>query len=193
MLFEMLQGDVVQGGWKDEDVKKSLDLCLACKGCKGDCPVNVDMATLKSEFLSHYYEGKLRPRNAYAFGWIYWWSRLASLAPGLVNFFTQTPGFSYVSKALAGVTQKRQIPKFAQQTFRNWFQNKPSNNQDKPKVILWLDTFNNFFKPETLVAGLDVLEAAGYQVIISRRTVCCGRPYTILECLIRQKRCCFKY
>jgi FAD/FMN-containing dehydrogenase/Fe-S oxidoreductase len=176
MLFEMLQGDVVQGGWKDEDVKKSLDLCLACKGCKGDCPVNVDMATLKSEFLSHYYEGKLRPRNAYAFGWIYWWSRLASLAPGLVNFFTQTPGFSYVSKALAGVTQKRQIPKFAQQTFRNWFQNKPSNNQDKPKVILWLDTFNNFFKPETLVAGLDVLEAAGYQVIISRRTVCCGRP-----------------
>ena len=176
MLFEMLQGDVIEGGWKDEDVKESLDLCLACKGCKGDCPVNVDMATLKSEFLSHYYEGKLRPRNAYAFGWIYWWSRLASLAPGLVNFFTQTPGFSNISKAMAGVTQKRTIPKFAQQTFRNWFNNQPAKNEDKPKVILWLDTFNNFFKPETLVAGLEVLEAAGYQVIISRRTVCCGRP-----------------
>ena len=176
MLFEMLQGDISKGGWKDKDVKESLDLCLACKGCKGDCPVNVDMATLKSEFLSHYYEGKLRPRHAYAFGWIYWWSRLASLVPGVVNFFTQTPGISSITKAVGGITQKRKLPKFAQQTFRNWFNNNPVENSGKPKVILWLDTFNNFFKPETLVAGAEVLEAAGYQVIISRRPICCGRP-----------------
>lgn len=197
MLFEMLQGDITKGGWKDKDVKESLDLCLACKGCKGDCPVNVDMATLKSEFLSHYYEGRLRPRHAYAFGYIYWWSRLASIAPGLVNFFTQTPGLSNIVKALGGITQKRQVPKFAQQTFRNWF-GKRMNSRDgegytntkyevpraqtqtaenaRPRVILWLDTFNNFFKPETLAAGMEVLEAAGFQVVISKRPICCGRP-----------------
>ncbi len=79
-------------GWRDESVKEALDLCLACKGCKGDCPVNVDMATYKAEFLSHYWEGRMRPRHAYAFGFIDQWARMASLAPGLVNLFTQLPG-----------------------------------------------------------------------------------------------------
>ncbi|HET7565082.1 MAG TPA: FAD-binding and (Fe-S)-binding domain-containing protein, partial [Gemmatimonadaceae bacterium] len=81
LLFEMLQGQVITDGWKSDEVKESLDMCLACKGCKGDCPVNVDMATYKAEFLSHYYEGKVRPRSQYAFGLIYWWARLASHMP----------------------------------------------------------------------------------------------------------------
>jgi Fe-S oxidoreductase len=82
LLFEMLEGDVIgKNGWRDESIREALDLCLSCKGCKGECPVNVDMATYKSEFLSHYYEGKVRPRYAYAFGYIHWWSRLASLMP----------------------------------------------------------------------------------------------------------------
>ena len=85
LLFEMLQGDPMKGGWKAEPVSEALDLCLACKGCKSECPVNVDMATYKAEFLSHYYEGRLRPRHAYAMGWIYWWARLASWMPGVVN------------------------------------------------------------------------------------------------------------
>jgi FAD/FMN-containing dehydrogenase/Fe-S oxidoreductase len=197
MLFEMLQGDVLTHGWQEEKVKESLDLCLACKGCKGDCPVNVDMATLKSEFLSHYYEKRMRPINAYAFGWIYWWSRLASVMPGVINFFTHAPLFSNLAKAAAGITQKRSVPKFAQQTFRNWFKSRHNNKASytqttgnyelkskryelskikNKKVILWVDTFNNFFKPETLVAGMEVLEAAGYEVIISKRSICCGRP-----------------
>jgi predicted DNA-binding protein with PD1-like motif len=87
LLFGMLNGEVLTDGWGSEPVKEALDLCLACKGCKHDCPVNVDMATYKAEFLSHYYEGRLRPRHAYAMGWI-WWSRLASYAPGLANFFS---------------------------------------------------------------------------------------------------------
>ena len=71
LLWEMTQNPdrsdaVIRGGWRSEEVKKSLDLCLACKGCKSDCPVNVDVATYKAEFLSHYYEGRLRPLNAYA-------------------------------------------------------------------------------------------------------------------------------
>src|ERR1041384_5694390 len=99
----MLQGNPLKDGWRDSHVKDALDLCLACKGCKGDCPLNVDMATYKAEFLSHYYEGRLRPRHAYAMGWIYWWARLASRAPGIANFFGQTPVLRHVAKLLIGV------------------------------------------------------------------------------------------
>src|SRR5437764_4119845 len=121
LLFEMVNGEVLTDGWKSEAVKDSLDLCLACKGCKGDCPVNVDMATYKAEFLSHYYEGRLRPRYAYSMGWIYWWARLASLAPSLANFFSQTPGLSAVAKWVGGIAQERQMPPFAGETFKAWF------------------------------------------------------------------------
>src|SRR5205807_2419503 len=88
LLFEMLRGDVVAGGWRSDDVKDALDLCLACKGCKGECPVNVDMATYKAEFLAHYYRRRLRPRSAYAMGLIYWAARAASHAPRMANHLT---------------------------------------------------------------------------------------------------------
>src|SRR6266700_199219 len=103
LLWEMTKGDVVRGQWQDQDVKSSLDLCLSCKGCKSDCPVSVDVATYKAEFLSHHYEGTLRPLNHYAFGQIDRWARLASLAPGFANFLTQTPGLSSVTKWLVGI------------------------------------------------------------------------------------------
>ena len=108
LLFEMLQGDPLNGGWRDDHVKDALDLCLSCKGCKGDCPINVDMATYKAEFLSHYYDKRLRPRSAYASGLIYWWARMASQMPATANFFTQTPGLSNLAKLAAGYSQKRQ-------------------------------------------------------------------------------------
>ena len=92
LLFEMMRGDVIADGWRDEHVKESLDLCLACKGCKGDCPVSVDMATYKAEFLAHYYEGRLRPRQAYAMGLVADWARIASLAPGARQFRVACPG-----------------------------------------------------------------------------------------------------
>ncbi|OKL38485.1 FAD-binding and (Fe-S)-binding domain-containing protein [Pontibacter flavimaris] len=176
LLFEMLQGQEIDTGWKSESVKEALDLCLACKGCKGDCPVHVDMATYKSEFLSHYYEGRLRPRTAYAFGWIYWWARLASHIPELVNFLTQNPITGSIAKLLAGVSQKRQIPQFAERTFRDWYSDNRREDTGKPRVILWADTFNNFFKPQTLVAGKEVLEAAGFNVVVPEQMLCCGRP-----------------
>jgi FAD/FMN-containing dehydrogenase/Fe-S oxidoreductase len=199
LLYEMLHGDVLKGGWKDEHVKEALDLCLACKGCKGDCPVNVDMATYKSEFLSHYYEKKLRPRTAYVFGWIYWWSRISSLMPGVVNFFMHAPIIRNITKAIAGIAPQRKMPKYAERTFKNWFNDREkkrtSNNEQcmkngkaatttnyKPQttnskqVILWADTFNNYFLPQTLVAGVEVLEAAGFNVIVPKKSLCCGRP-----------------
>jgi Fe-S oxidoreductase len=176
LLWEMMNGEVLTDGWKSEAVKDSLDLCLACKGCKGECPVNVDMATYKAEFLSHYYEGQLRPRHAYAMGWIYWWSRLASLAPDVANFFSRTPGLSSLAKFLGGISQHRPMPLFARHTFKEWFAKRPPRNQGKPPVILWADTFNNHFHPEVARAAVEVLEHAGYQVWVPRASLCCGRP-----------------
>ncbi len=177
-LWEMLNGNVIAGGWRDENVKESLDLCLACKGCKGDCPVNVDIATYKAEFLSHYWDGRLRPRHAYAFGLVDQWARVASLWPGMVNLVTQTPGLSHVAKLAAGMPLKRSIPEFAPQTFRKWFakRKQTAHVADRGKVILWPDTFNNYFFPETAQAATEVLENAGFQVEVPRQHLCCGRP-----------------
>ncbi|MGH9410239.1 MAG: FAD-binding and (Fe-S)-binding domain-containing protein [Vicinamibacterales bacterium] len=177
LLFEMLEGDPLSDGWQSEAVKDALDLCLACKGCKGDCPVRVDMATYKSEFLSHYYEGHRRPVTAYAFGLIHYWARLGSLAPGLVNFVTQTPGLSQAAKLASGMSLEREIPPFAPFTFKDWFAHRPRQRAGSgPRVILWPDTFNNHFHPHTAIAAVQAIERAGFQVVVPRRPLCCGRP-----------------
>ena len=177
LLFEMLQGDPLKQGWRDRHVKDALDLCLACKGCKGDCPLQVDMATYKAEFLSHYYEDRLRPRHAYAMGLIYWWARFASIVPGIANFFTQAPAIADVVKMLGGIARQRQIPVFAPQTFTQWFRRRRERyNTEQPRVLLWPDTFNNYFFPEVGRAAVIVLEAAGFQVELPAKSLCCGRP-----------------
>ena len=175
LLWEMLNGDVV-GGWRDDHIKEALDLCLACKGCKGDCPVNVDMATYKAEFLAHYWKGRLRPVSAYAFGLIDKWARLSSIAPGVVNLVTQTPGLSNLAKLLAGMPQGRHIPAFAPETFQSWFRKRGASRDGKSKVLLWADTFNNYFMPETAQAAVTVLEDAGCEVEVLDQHLCCGRP-----------------
>ena len=172
LLFEMMHGDVIRDGWRSEEVFDALDLCLSCKGCKGDCPVNVDMATYKAEFLSHYYENRLRPRYAYAMGWIHRWARLASLFPRLANAMSQTS----LAKRIAGIALQRETPRFASPTFKEWFHRRGTHNKGKPEVILWADTFNNYFHPEVAVAATEVLEDAGFRVLVPRAPLCCGRP-----------------
>jgi FAD/FMN-containing dehydrogenase/Fe-S oxidoreductase len=180
LLWEMTQGEVIRDGWRNEEVKKSLDLCLACKGCKSDCPVGVDVATYKSEFLSHYYEGRVRPRSAYAFGNIDLWARVASHAPGLVNLTTQLPFLRDIAKIVAGIPKQRSIPAFAPESFKSWFhgqrRGEPKPNASAPAVLLWPDTFNNYFRPDTAKAAVGVLEAAGFRVVVPRANLCCGRP-----------------
>lgn len=187
LLFEMLEGDPLQGGWKSEHVHDALELCLACKACKTECPLNVDMASYKAEFLAHYYDGRRRPRSAYAMGLIHQWSRRAAPVPWLANFFSRTPVISNLVKLLAGVSQKRRVPKFAGKTFRRWFDARPARNQGKPQVILWPDTFSNYFHPHIAQAAVEVLEHAGYQVTLPPDSLCCGRPLYDFGMLDRAK------
>ena len=180
LLFEMLRGDVIQDGWRDEHVKEALDLCLSCKGCKGDCPVNVDVATYKAEFLHHYYEGRMRPASAYSMGRIFRWAHLASRYPDVANLLMHAPGVAAMAKAAAGITAHRRVPWFARETFRHWFrghaQAQGRRYRERPQVVLWADTFNNYFFPHTARAAVDVLESAGYRVEVPMRSLCCGRP-----------------
>jgi FAD/FMN-containing dehydrogenase/Fe-S oxidoreductase len=176
LLFEMLQGDPLRRTWRSKPVREALDLCLACKGCKGECPVNVDLATYKAEFLAHYYKRRIRPIAAFTMGLIYWWARLASLFPRFVNWLTHAPLVGDVFKLMGGVHRKRDVPRFARQTFRQWFSKRPIKNEGRPRVILWPDTFNDHFLPETAIAAVEVLEDAGWQVALPPRSLCCGRP-----------------
>jgi Fe-S oxidoreductase len=176
LLFEMMQGETLTGGWREAAVKDALDLCLACKGCKGDCPVNVDMATYKAEFLSHYYSRRLRPMSAYAMGLIHWWARLAAPVPWLANTLTHAPVLGALAKRLAGLAPERDLPRFAAQSFQRWMRGRPRRNRGRPQVLLWPDTFNNHFFPRTARAALEVLEAAGFEVLVPQAPLCCGRP-----------------
>jgi FAD/FMN-containing dehydrogenase/Fe-S oxidoreductase len=188
LLWEMTRGEVIRDGWKNESIKNSLDLCLACKGCKSDCPVGVDVATYKAEFFSHYYETRVRPRSAYAFANIDLWARFASKLPFLANLPTQLPLLRNFAKWAMGMPQQRQVPVFAPQTFRGWFAKRKAQNPQGPPVLLWPDTFNNYFLPDAARAALEVLEAAGFHVQLPRRILCCGRPLYDFGMLDRAKR-----
>jgi FAD/FMN-containing dehydrogenase/Fe-S oxidoreductase len=194
LLFEMLRGESIPDGFRSEAVKDSLDLCLACKGCKSDCPMHVDMATYKAEFLSKHYAGRLRPRPAYAMGLIYWWARLATKVPGLANAVVSAPGLGSVVRALGGLTTKRPLPRFAALTFRDWHRRRARPRTGplfRGKVLLWADTFNSYFEPEIAASAYEVLEQAGFEVLLAKRPLCCGRPlydYGMLDLAKRQLR-----
>jgi FAD/FMN-containing dehydrogenase/Fe-S oxidoreductase len=178
LLFEMLKGDVVTDGWRDEAVKESLDLCLACKGCTGDCPVQVDIPTYKAEFLSHYYAKRRRPLNHYVLGLLPWWGPVAARTPRLANALSHAPAIAPAGKRMLGIAEEREAPRFAGQTLRSWHRRREPWrwDRDRPPVVLWADTFTNLFDPKIGIAALEVLAAAGFAPQLSPRGLCCGRP-----------------
>ena len=172
LLHEMTRGEVISDGWDSAAVEDALSLCLACKGCKADCPVGVDVATWKAEFRAHHYARRLRPRSAYSMGLIDRWARLASIAPRAATALaSSTPG-----KWIAGIDPRARPPAFARQTFRGWFQRRRRSSAPGERVLLWPDTFNNHFEPHNLIAATELLEGAGFRVDIPERRLCCGRP-----------------
>ncbi len=177
VLQELANGSLVTG-WDSAEVAEALDLCLSCKGCSTDCPAGVDMATYKAEALYQRYRGRIRPASHYSLGWLPRWARLAARAPRLANAAMGNPFTARLAKRLGGIDERRDLPRFAPQTFRRWFAGHLGSAQagsttGKP-VLLWVDTFTNAFAPHVGRAAVQVLESAGYSVSITERTTCCA-------------------
>jgi FAD/FMN-containing dehydrogenase/Fe-S oxidoreductase len=172
LLYEMLAGEVITDGWRSTEVRDALDLCLSCKGCKSDCPVNVDMATYKAEFLHHHYKGRVRPASHYSMGWLPVWLRLASRAPRVANKAMTSPRLSRLLKRVGGIAQERALPTVAAESLVSCLRKNPGSG-GKP-VVLWPDTFTNYFSPSVGIAAVRVLRAAGFDPILPGKSVCCG-------------------
>jgi FAD/FMN-containing dehydrogenase/Fe-S oxidoreductase len=170
VLQEMLRGEFIADGWRSEEAREALDLCLACKGCRSDCPVGVDMATYKAEFLHHHYRGRVRPAAHYSMGFLPVWTRLARRAPGLANAVTQGPG-SALLRRLGGLTSERALPRLAP---RGPGLPGAAGPETGTRVALWVDTFTAAFAPQLATAAVDVLSAAGLRVMVVPADRCCG-------------------
>jgi FAD/FMN-containing dehydrogenase/Fe-S oxidoreductase len=196
LLWEMLAGALRDEGFKSKAVHDALGLCLSCKACKSECPVQVDMAAYKSEFLAQRYKGRLHPLHHYIFGFADRLARLGSLTPALANAILTGPITSPLIKHIVGVAQKRQLPRLAA---RNYKQSRnaalkgrgfssaagapensgalgPEGTSAAPPVLLWPDTWNNYYHPQTLAAAESLLTEAGFTVEVPRGHICCGRP-----------------
>ncbi|MDJ0345207.1 FAD-binding and (Fe-S)-binding domain-containing protein [Streptomyces sp. H10-C2] len=199
LLHEMLAGEIIKDGWRSEEVRDALDLCLSCKGCRSDCPVEVDMATYKAEFLHHHYEGRLRPRSHYSMGWLPVWLRAAAPFARVLNVMARGP-LAGPAKRAVGIAAERGIPALAHEPFRRWWRRRGDRRAVAgshvpgptvagptvagpglaapavagPAVVLWPDTFTNYLSPQVGQAAVKVLEAAGLRVVLPPKAVCCG-------------------
>ncbi|MFF9150250.1 FAD-binding and (Fe-S)-binding domain-containing protein [Streptomyces sp. NPDC014861] len=172
LLHEMALGEIVTGGRRSEEVREALDLCLSCKGCRSDCPVGIDMAAYKAEFLDRHYAGPTgllrRPRAHWTMGGLPRW---LDLFGSTLNTMTRLP----LAARLAGVTDTRPLPTVAPRTFGDWFADRGSVRP--PDLTLWPDTFTDHLAPEAGRAAVRVLEAAGLGVTLPPGRVCCGLTY----------------
>ena len=185
LLWELMQNEVLPDKWANEQVRESLDLCLSCKACKSECPVSVDMATYKAEFLAHHYEHASRPLFHYAFARIDVFARIAAFAPHTVNAINNAPIFRTIIKKLLHIHPNRTFPRFAKpftpdrrlaRDAHRYRDRRAQVSREAPEVFLWSDTFNNYFHPSTMRAAHQVLTTAGFRVTLPTEHLCCGRP-----------------
>ncbi|MFE1461563.1 FAD-binding and (Fe-S)-binding domain-containing protein [Streptomyces nigra] len=170
LLHEMLAGELVTDGWRSGEVRDALDLCLACKGCRSDCPVGVDMATYKAEFLHHHYAGRRRPAAHHSMGRLPRWLRLVdrTRTAALVNSLASVRPLAWLAKRLGGIAPERRLPRLATRTFSRWWEGreKPAAPAGGELVVLWPDTFTEHLSPSVGQAAVRVLEAAGLRVAL---------------------------
>ncbi|MFB4194597.1 FAD-binding and (Fe-S)-binding domain-containing protein [Streptomyces carpaticus] len=182
LLHEMLIGEVITDGWQSGEVADALDLCLSCKGCRGDCPVEVDMATYKAEFLHQRYRGRRRPAAHYAMGRLPQWLRLTAAlrAAPLANAGARVPPLAALAKRLGGIAPERPIPPLATESFTRWWRGRgrrPDPARAGRRTVLFPDSFTNYLAPEAGRAAVRVFDAAGIDVAVPPRPVCCGLTY----------------
>jgi FAD/FMN-containing dehydrogenase/Fe-S oxidoreductase len=177
VLQELANGSLIKGGFRSKEVEKSLDLCLSCKACHVDCPAGVNMATYKSEVLHQAYRRRLRPMNHYVLGQLPRWSRVAGYAPRAVNGLMKVVLLRKALLRLGGIDSRRNVPEFAPKSFRRTISNRDPAEAvvgSTDRVVLWADSFTDSFSPQIGEAMIEVLEAAGYQVLIPSGDACCG-------------------
>ena len=154
-----------------------MDLCIGCKACKAECPSSVDMAKIKFEYLAQYYDANGTPVRAKLFGHIARLSRMnAGFFAPLINFFSRIAPSKWLLEKTLGVSRKRTLPAFARHPFNRWFEKRRKTTAGSSgKVVLFNDTFNTYNSPEVAIAATELLEAAGFEVVLPGHK-CCGRP-----------------
>lgn len=176
LLSEMFRGESVADGYQSEEILEALDLCLSCKACASECPVNVDMATYKSEFLHKHYQGKIRPMAHYMMGWLPLLGHIAHkipLLPRVIDLSMRTPGLKTLIATIGGLDTSRPLIRFAPTSLRKWHKKRSSIAATKT-VVLWPDSFNASLDTSPATAAVEVLEELGYNVEIPQEFVCCG-------------------
>jgi Fe-S oxidoreductase len=182
-----MAGGLAQAGLGPEEVYEVLDLCLECRACKAECPVGVDVARFKSEFLAEYWRRHGTPLRARAVGHIQRLLRVASVTPGLSARVAGSAAGRWLGEALLGIDRRRTMPAPARSTFRHQLEGRTprdlarassppgSGGACRRSVALFNDTFTNYCHPEIGMAAVEVLESAGFETRLTPN-VCCGRP-----------------
>jgi FAD/FMN-containing dehydrogenase/Fe-S oxidoreductase len=176
LMREILSGKLPEDEFTGKELYDALDLCLECKGCKAECPSNVDMAKLKYEFLAHYNEENGTPLRSRMFANIHTASKFASLFPSIANWTLANSAVRGALDRFIGIDRRRKLPSFADETFQSWFLKRGGSAVQEKKVVLFHDTFINYNYPDIGKAATQLLEAAGYEVRIVEQRKCCGRP-----------------
>lgn len=178
VLSEMFRGETLPEGFRSEEVREALDLCLSCRACASECPVNVDMSTYKAEFLHVHYRGRVRPRPHYLMGWLPLLGHLTHklpLVPRLVDTAMHTPGLAGLLKRIGGLDRDRPLISFAHTSLRKWHRRRAQPVVgERETVVLWPDSFTASLDTAPATAAVEVLERLGYTVEIPDAFVCCG-------------------
>ncbi|OGK98658.1 MAG: hypothetical protein A3E31_03540 [Candidatus Rokubacteria bacterium RIFCSPHIGHO2_12_FULL_73_22] len=175
-LRAVLSGRLPPAEFTGRRLYEVMDLCLECKGCKAECPANVDMAKLKYEFLHHYHAANGLPLRNRLFGRIARVNRLGARMPALVNWLSGLAPSRWLLEKAAGIDRRRPLPALAAETFTAWFaRHAPPAAAPRGEVVLFHDTFTTYNSPEIGRAAVGLLEAAGFRAVLVDRK-CCGRP-----------------